>query len=364
MISVKKLVLKLPLYVSFKKVGFPVIMPFNYTLSLTYRCNSKCKTCNIWRLKKELLLEIGPDEWRKIIKSLGDSPFWITLSGGEPLLKEGIEEIIKAINKYNRPRFITIPTNALLDPSEKIKNILEILNRKTMLIINFSLDGIGRLHDYIRGVRGNWNRFLKSFENTKKLKKDYENLTIGIHTVVSKWNVKAVPKIYEYVTKKLSPDSYIAEVAENRKELNNLNDKIAPEKEEIIQVMSFLERRMKQNKSFLPIIRFLRAEYYRYVKVFFTKGEAIPSYAGFASVHITPLGEVWNCAVYGNEIGKLKDFGYDFKKLWKSKKAKLVRRERSGKHKCILASEFYSNILFDSKIFADLFHHYEIYNSF
>ena len=345
--SFLKLIAKLPFYVLFRNFGKPVILPFNYTLSLTYKCNSKCKTCKIWKLKKLFEKELKTEEWIKIIKSFGKSPFWITLSGGEPFLRKDLEEIVNAINQYNQPRIITIPTNGIINSSKRIEVMLKSLDECT-LIINFSLDGIGKLHDFLRGVNGNWKKLLRMYKDVKKLKKKYENLIVGVHTVLSKWNIDHIPKLYTYVKNKLKPDQYIAELAENRKELQNLGEKIAPPSEKAAKILEFLSQKTQEERweKISRLTKIFRIKYYNYVKnLLLKRQEYITSYAGFASVHLTPLGEVWDCAVEGNELGKLEEFDYNFKKLWKSKKAEAVRRKVKKTHKCILANEFYSNAL-------------------
>ncbi|MCP4534768.1 MAG: radical SAM protein, partial [Delftia sp.] len=64
----------------------------NLTLSLTYRCNSRCATCNVWKREAD---ELTLDEWERVLRSLGHTPYWITVSGGEPLLRPDAVEIIR-----------------------------------------------------------------------------------------------------------------------------------------------------------------------------------------------------------------------------------------------------------------------------
>ena len=169
--SIFKLLTKLPLYSSFRSIGIPILLPFNYTFSITYRCNSRCKTCNVWNLQKKIKNELSLEEWVKVIKSLGKSPFWITISGGEPFLREDLAEIISAIDYYNQPHIINIPTNGLLKIDKIIEGLLDDLKNETNLIINFSVDGIKKEHDYLRGVSGNWKKIIEAYRQTKKLRK-------------------------------------------------------------------------------------------------------------------------------------------------------------------------------------------------
>ena len=74
-----KIIFKTPLYKSFRRFGFPRMMPINYTVSVTNRCMSRCKTCNVYEnLVKDLTLE----EYEKIFRQIGKDPYWFTFSGG------------------------------------------------------------------------------------------------------------------------------------------------------------------------------------------------------------------------------------------------------------------------------------------
>jgi len=72
-------------------------------LAITYRCDSRCTTCNIWKIqnhqKDELTLgEIDSffKENREFLKDVES----IQITGGEPYLREDLTEIIK---KYMKP---------------------------------------------------------------------------------------------------------------------------------------------------------------------------------------------------------------------------------------------------------------------
>lgn len=350
------LLAKLPVYWLFRTVGRPTLLPFNYTFSVTYRCNSRCKTCNIWNIQKKVKVddELKTDEWIKIIKSLGGAPFWITISGGEPSLRRDLVEIIEAIVEYNNPAIINLPLNGLLtNTSDKIVKILEILkNFKTKLVINYSIDGIGKEHDEIRGIKDNWEKVIDNYWRTKELKKEFPNLVVGIHTVISRWNVTRLSEITKYLIEKLKPDQYITEIAEERVEMENFDDKPTPKQKDYEKAINFLveeiERSMENGKwkGLAMITEAFRLEYYKYVRdLYLGRNSGMKSYAGFAACQISPTGDVWECAVYATKMGNLRDFDCDFKKLWNSEEAWKVRKKVKEEHKCPLANEAYVNML-------------------
>jgi len=194
-------------------VNKPLVSPFNLTISVTGKCNSKCRTCKIW--EKQKVNDLNLDQWNKILTSVGNSPIWITISGGEPFIRPDITGIIKIIAKKNKPKIITIATNGI--HSEKIyRDVKQILSfYHGLLVINISVDGIGRKHDEIRGVKchSKVTKTIKLLKTTRA--------TVGVHTVISKYNINDLKDIRTYV-KKLSPDSYICQIVENRKELGNM----------------------------------------------------------------------------------------------------------------------------------------------
>ena len=48
-----ELVPKLPFYWSFYHLGWPRMLPFSIVVSVSFRCNSRCKTCDVWRIPSD-----------------------------------------------------------------------------------------------------------------------------------------------------------------------------------------------------------------------------------------------------------------------------------------------------------------------
>ena len=78
-------------------IQYPTILPKVAALELTYRCNHRCLFCSCpWEADDKYLQdELSFEEWIQVIDTLmnaGVSSF--TLTGGEPLMREDIENII------------------------------------------------------------------------------------------------------------------------------------------------------------------------------------------------------------------------------------------------------------------------------
>ena len=346
-----ELIPKIIAYKLFRNFGFPKILPMNYTISALYTCNSKCKTCNIWK-KKAVNLTIS--EYKEIFRKLGHSPYWITISGGEPFLRDDIVELCKIIYKYSKPAIINIPTNGILT-NKIVQEVKEIAAscKKTQIIINLSIDAIGKHHDNLRRIQGNYDKVVNTFKRLKMLK--LENLSVGIHTVISKFNVKYFTTISKTLMD-MKPDSYITEIAENRNELDTMNADITPDIVSYCSAIDYLIHRIKNDKftGMNKITQAFRIEYYSLVKkILRDKTQSIPCYAGIASAQISPDGEVWSCCIKAQSIGNLRDLNYNFKKIWFGRRMNKERQSIKNKEcYCPLANASYTNMLMD---FSTLF---------
>jgi len=349
---------------------YPHTMPLSLTVSVTQRCNSKCKTCNIWQDTSSTRgAELSLSEYERIFKSIGHAVIWYTLSGGEPFLREDIVEIVALIRKYSNPKIVIIPTNAILTKRiiKNVEEILKITAPDTTLIVNLSLDGIGEDHDQIRGIKGNFDRFQETFFELKELKNKYhDSFELGVHSVVSKFNVEKILDMFNYVRNTLAPDSYISEIAENREELLNTEELITPAIDLYEQSIRPLQQEIREsllrNKGLAGIIQAFRLKYYDYVITEMReKRRVIPCYAGQVSAQISPWGDVWPCCIlaYKAKMGNLRDFDLDFNRLWYAEKARKVRRQvTKGDCYCPMANVHYTNMALTPTAMLDVIKNY------
>ena len=352
-------------------LAFPQTKPMSLTVSITQKCNSKCKTCNIWKdpRNRQPNNELTLNEYEKIFKSIGNSVIWYTLSGGEPFLRKDIVDIARLIIKYSAPKIMIIPTNGLLRDRivSGTESILRILPSGSTLIVNVSLDGIDEKHDEIRGIPGNFNKFLETFAALKELKKTYpHSFELGVHSVVSRFNVENISELFDYVKNNLSPDSYICEIAENREELLNIEDNITPAIDIYEKTIRSLQHEIREsllhNKGITGLIQAFRLQYYDYVVTEMReKRRIIPCYAGRVSVQISPWGDVWPCCIlaYKADMGNLREFELEFNKLWYSEKAIKVRNKVfKGDCYCPVANIHYTNMALTPKAIVGVMDNY------
>jgi len=340
------LIPRLPPYWAFRRFGRPRLHPFSLVLSVSYRCNSRCRTCGVWRKSAD---DMTLDEWRRVFHNLGRTPFYLTFTGGEPYLRADFADLVIAACQECRPAVITIPTNGLL--SERIAAATARICAacpRSEIGLNLSLDGLGEEHDCIRGVPGNWERALTTWRLLKALQPEHPNLVLSVHTVISRLNVAHFPEIYEGL-QALAPDSYIAEIAEERVELDTVGWEITPSAEAYAPVADFLSA-VARRRAAHGLARFtqaFRAQYYQLAKrVLQEQRQVIPCTAGWASGHIAPDGDVWTCCVRAQPVGNLRQTGYDLAPIWFGEEmARLRRSIAAGECACPMANASYANML-------------------
>lgn len=120
---------------------------------VTYRCNFRCAFCQYWKDPQGRLAEQSLDQFRYGSKKLARlGSFFISLAGGEPLLRSDIVQIAQIINEYHLG-FIT--TNGYL----LTKELAQELYNAGIWGVSVSIDYIDpEKHDRRRGIKGAFNR--------------------------------------------------------------------------------------------------------------------------------------------------------------------------------------------------------------
>jgi MoaA/NifB/PqqE/SkfB family radical SAM enzyme len=346
-VSLTKVIPRIPALKATYRTGRVLSLPVNITVSGSYRCNSRCKTCNVWLLPND---DMTLEEWDRTFESLGRAPYWFTFSGGEPTLRKDLPEMVASAYRHCQPGIINIPTNGIQQKviPGSVERVLQVAPNSEV-IINLSLDGVGLKHDEVRGVRNNWDRAMVTYAALKELQKDYAHLTLGIHTVISNYNVDSFPDLCEYVQSELKPDSYITEIAEERVELDTVGLGITPTAEKYTIAIDALLERMRDERltGVAEVAQAFRRRYYELVKRSLREQrQVIPCMAGVASAQIAPNGDVWTCCVRAESMGNLRDHGYDFGSVWRTGKANQLRRSIKNREcYCPLANAAYTNML-------------------
>ena len=303
--------------------------------------------------------ELSLDEWLRIVEKIDWKLSFLTISGGEPSMSRNLEAVALAFSEQARPRFVTIPTNALTPDLvlEKVARILQKSQDETLWHVNVSVDAIGARHDDVRGVKGNFQKCTQTLDGLLRLRERYSNLRVGVHTVVSTYTIDRIQETVDFF-KKMELDNHISEIAEQRFELGTMGRDITPYKN-YSTVVHFLKDALGTRKEG-KARRSLRCAYYDFVANWTQEParQHVPCMAGLASCHITEKGFLTSCCTRWVErglMGDLRRANYDFRKIWSSEQAKKIREsiKRQG-CACPLASAAYSSLLISPRTLFEI----------
>ena len=335
--------------------------PIVLTYSVTAACRSLCRTCNIGRVYLEnpdlARLDLTLEEVEKVFRSMGYIYFF-NISGGEPFMRMDLAEIVRLAAIYLKPRMIHIPTNALAPRAiEKITHRIldymdEYLPPSVPISIKPSIDGIGDMHDYVRGVQGNFAKLEETIDRLLAIQSKRPRLHVDLGTVISNFNLHHLDDIEDWVHAR-GVESYRHEIAEQRVEFHNLGDPITPPPdvyENLTRKFSDKIIRNIKNKAFFTrTTEAVRVAYYHVaIEILKQRRQVTPCYGGLSNIHLNYNGDIWPCCVLGAEknLGNVRQWDYDVPKLLSSDGAKRSKKYIADKNcACPLANQWLTNVL-------------------
>ncbi|HII14828.1 MAG TPA: radical SAM protein [Nanoarchaeota archaeon] len=334
-------------------------MPLHLTLFVTKKCNCRCRHCFFWKEINKDEKEFSLADIRNLSKSMGRL-LLLNISGGEPFLRKDLPEILHEFYKNNKTRHFAIPTNGLLSQQtvDSTKHILRLCP-DAAIVVYVSLDGLQRVHDNIRGVKGTFKKAVSTFYALKELKKEFKNLDVGTLTTLTGYNQKEFPKLYDYITRKMKPDMAY---------LNIVRGSPKNEGAKAVSIKSYrkaceiIEKDIRKgdiaNKGFFlsPFANAVNILAHKLnLETFGKKKCLIRCLAGNLSGVVYSNGMVYPCELLNMPIGNLNQTGYDLRKLWLSKKAEEIQKQITDKkcfctHECVMNINLIFNLRFWPKI--------------
>jgi len=172
----------------FKVDGSSKKYPKVIQLPLTYNCDSKCVMCNIWQMDHsgeatvaEFATFIKDDLFKKV-ESVG-------INGGEVSLIPNLTEYALEILKLPSIKHLNIISNGFRKDVllASVRDIYKACQSQGVSFhLAISLDGVGRIHNEVRGVRGAFKKATSTIDEIKNNQKFYcDSYDLGC-TVINK----------------------------------------------------------------------------------------------------------------------------------------------------------------------------------
>ena len=134
----------------------PILVHFEVTL----RCNARCGFCDYWqtdRTARDAELSSFADAARYF------NPLMITFTGGEPTLRRDLEDLVRAVARAVRLKYITVITHGGMLTPERATALWDAgINQ-----FNISLDYLDGRHDVARGIPGLTKRIFDTVDGMR-----------------------------------------------------------------------------------------------------------------------------------------------------------------------------------------------------
>jgi len=332
-------------------------MPLYLVFFITDRCLARCKHCLLGqRVLTNADDELSLSEIEQISKTMGELMF-LLLTGGDPMLRTDLPEIVRIFHRNNRVRNLGIPTNGSI-PHQVLRSAEEILRTCPELdfAIDVSIDGIGEDHDEIRQFPGLFERAVQTYKLLEDLKKRHHNFNLNIALTVSSYNQDNLSAIYAYLRDQLGVVT-----------INQLLTRGAPRNPEAADVdvskyLNFsreiandLYERQIEGYSRFPFSDFVNAmkniRQEIIAKILVEQRSQIPCYAGYLSCVLCANGDLYPCELLSEKIGNLREVNYHFPTLWNSEQIQKIRNHIKHTN-CFCTYECFltNSILFNSRM--------------
>jgi len=297
--------------------------------AVTYRCNSRCRTCNIWQTPDASRDELSLEEIRALFESnrgfLRDVAS-IQLTGGEPFMRPDLPEIVAAIHESLPRCTFWIPTNGMTPQTieRAMREMLATLGGRG-LGISVSIDGIEKTHDAMRGVDGSYARAVDTLERLAALKGEHPGLGLTVGMTLTPHNYGEFREVYALARShgadfSFRPVNFSDIYYRNTGGGFDLGDAL----EEIAPMISEIARDLVERRGLLkatPVLRYMRGvlDYIRD-----PTARRLPCSAGSSSFFLDPGGNVYPCIIMDLKMGNIRETSLE--EIWRSEEAREARR--------------------------------------
>jgi MoaA/NifB/PqqE/SkfB family radical SAM enzyme len=291
--------------------------PHHAQWMLTRECNFRCRGCNVWRQQDKN--ELSTEDVKKglgILRDLGVVD--LVLSGGNPLLREDIDEILRYASDF----FIT----TIYDNGSMAINKMDALRDADLVAISIdSLDA--KKNDYVRGVKGAWRTAMHAVEVLHN-----EGISVGVAPTISQFNLHEMVDFTKYFIEKDIPVWYSLYSYDSAGDESNLfkigrkDDQFTiVDKGAMVKLCDSLMEMKKKNNNILITNKLLKT-----IKNLYLTGERPWECRAFHTFFIIDhLGRVAGCHLHAPTTTV-----FDLPRIWDTPELKTLQEQYSKCKRC------------------------------
>jgi MoaA/NifB/PqqE/SkfB family radical SAM enzyme len=329
-------------------IGQP-FSPVLLNILVTSVCDMRCTHCFFTdelddRPRKKL--QMKTHEIERISETLGGNLGVLILAGGEPFTRKDLPEIARAFYTNNKLESIYIMSNGQIQ-KRIFPDVTRILQECPGLNVTVALgiDGLKTEHEKIRQKPGSWDSAVDTARQLQAIKKEYPRLDVQTCTCFMNSNQDTIFEWYDFLKYDLKPDkvnfNYIRPPSADPKELEIDHTRYA----RLAEMIDDDSRHAALKNNYSGKAGFFKAAIDIYMhgliaKTQETQTAQMTCYAGTAGGVIYDEGTVSSCENLA-PVGNLRDFDWNFQKLWLSPTMKERRKKAASGCFCTHESNSY-----------------------
>lgn len=163
--------------------------PHKLIMNVSDQCNFSCEMCAFRPGKQKNIMTL--DKWMALVGETHHANVDYTLFGGEPLLYPDIDELVSYMGQLGVQMYI-VTNGSLLE-----KHLDVLLENHCHIVL--SLDGIGEVHDTIRGHKGSFAEIEKMLVRIFGNGTPQEQELVSINSVLLPENADSVRSLIDYL---------------------------------------------------------------------------------------------------------------------------------------------------------------------
>ncbi|MBV8803946.1 MAG: radical SAM protein [Sinobacteraceae bacterium] len=152
------------------------------TIISTYRCNSRCQMCYIWKNPTDQREEVSLETLAKLPGGFDN----LNVSGGEPTLRRDLAEMVDLL--YPKARILEISSNGLHP-----EKLVPIIKKYPKIKVRFSLEGNETTNNTIRGEKDGYATKMAGLRALQEA----GGQDLGFAFVIQDENVDQLVSVYE-----------------------------------------------------------------------------------------------------------------------------------------------------------------------
>ena len=332
--------------------------PAVLSILVTSVCDMRCTHCFFTEELDDAprkKLQMTTREIETISATLGGNLGVLILAGGEPFIRKDLPEIARVFYTNNHLESVYITTNGQIQ-QRIFPDVIRMLQECPRLNVTVALgiDGLREQHDRIRRKPGSWDVVIDTARRLQAMKREFPRLDVQTCTCFMNSNQDAIFDWYEYLKRDLRPDkiniNYIRPPAADSTELQIDTARYAR-----LAAMIAEDSRCGAIKNhYAGDSGFFKAALDVYMhgliaKTQQTQKAQMTCYAGTAGGVIYDEGTVSSCENL-EPVGNLRDFGWNFEKLWSSPAMQARRAKAADGCFCTHESNcYYPSLPFNPK---------------